>query len=523
MGLQNVVSLCGIFVFLLVAWGLSSSRRTIQLRVVLWGLGLQFLLGIFVFLSPQGRAVFHSLNDLVYAFLGFAGTGASFVFGKLAKQEASGFILAFQVLPIVIFFAALMGLLYYSGVMQFIIRGFTWLFTRTMGISGAESLSVSSNIFVGIESAFIVRPYYNGMTRSELATVLAGCMATVASTVLGIYAFVLKDNFPSIAGHLISASLLTAPAVIVIAKLMIPETDHPETLGQVVHGEYDRPGHWVEAIYVNAMEGVKLAVGIAAMLIALIALLNAVNTGVGWKGGHLGIQKIKIKKALGFVFYPFVLLMGVSFEDAHKVATLLGMRVIATELPAYGALAKYLATEAISPRSGVIAAYALCGFAHIPAIAIFVGGIAAIAPKRATELGQLSMRALVMATLACMMTGAIAGLFYTGQKIVLTKKEAKEFKRKLSQKAKKAKKEKKARQKTQLKTNPRTQLKTNPRTQLKTNPRTQPKTNPRTLPKTSPRTQPKTNPRTLPKTSPRTQPKTSPRTLPKTKPVIRPR
>lgn len=419
MGLENLISFFGILGLLLVAWAFSSSHKTINVRVILWGLGLQLLLGIFVFLSTQGRFLFQKLNDLVFTFLQFAIDGAAFVFGKLAYPETMGFILAFQSLPVVIFFAALMGLLYYSGIMPWIVRGFSWLFTRTMKISGAESLSVASNIFVGIESAFVVRPYYNRMTQSELATVLAGCMATIASTVLGLYALMLRDYFPSIAGHLISASLLSAPAVIVIAKLMVPETEVPATLGQVVEGEYERPGHWVEAIYINVMEGAKLAVGIGAMLIALIGLLKACNAGLAWLGLLFGVKGVNLETILGYVFYPLVLLIGVSFDDAQKVSTLLGLRVVATEFPAYAKLASFIADGSISARSAVITTYALCGFAHIPSIAIFVGGIAALAPKRTKDLGALSFRALVIATLACMMTGAVAGVFYTGQSMIL--------------------------------------------------------------------------------------------------------
>lgn len=429
MGVENVVSFCGIFGLLFVAWLLSTSRKTINARALFWGIGLQLLFGVFVFLSSQGRYLFQKLNNLVFAFLQFANAGSSFVFGKIAEQSSPlGFSLAFQSLPIVIFFAALMGLLYYSGIMPLIVRAFSWLFARTMKISGAESLSVASNIFVGIESAFVVRPYYNSMTASELATVLAGCMATIASTVLGLYAFLLKDHFPQIAGHLISASLLTAPAVIVVAKLMLPETERPATLGRVVKGEYQRPGHWVEAIYINAMEGARLAVGIGAMLIAMIGLLKAFNAGIGWVGLQFGVTGLSMERALGYVFYPFVLLMGVTTDDAQHVATLLGLRTIATEYPAYTQLSQLIAAGKISPRSAVIATYALCGFAHIPAIAIFVGGIAAVAPKRARDLGKLSFRALLMATIACMITGAVAGVFYTGQQMILSPAQAKQQK-----------------------------------------------------------------------------------------------
>lgn len=420
---SNMLSILGILSIMLVAWLCSHSRRTINLRVIYWGLLLQLVFGLFVFLSPQGRALFQHINGWVLAILGFANSGIGFVFGNLAlaphQKGSLGFFLAFQVLPVVIFFAALMGLLYHVGIMSLVIRFFTWIFTRLMRISGAESLSVSSNIFVGIESAFIVRPYYNAMTRSELATVLAGCMATIASTVLAAYSELLKTQFPTIAGHLVSASLLTAPAVIVIAKLMMPETEKPTTLGRVVEGEYQHANNWIESIYKNAMDGARLAVGIGAMLIALIGLLALFNALISWAGLQVGVIGLSIERILSYLFYPFVVIMGVPLQDAGLVANLLGTRVVATELTSYQHLATAIAEGQISPRATVIAAYALCGFAHIPSIAIFVGGIAAIAPKRAADLGALSFRALLIATMACLMTGAVAGLFFTGQEMIL--------------------------------------------------------------------------------------------------------
>lgn len=423
MDLGNFHSFIGLLLIVSVAWLCSTDRKKIPWRVIAWGLGAQLVLGAFIFFSPPGRQLFVWLNDIVVHILNYADAGTQFVLGPLATgkfypgQKQPYFILATTALPKVIFFASLVGLLYYIGVMQWVVRIFSRFFTRLMGLSGAESLSVASNIFVGIESAFIVRPFYAKMTRSELLTVLAGCMATIASTVLGLYVLMLKNVYPSIAGHLMSASLLSAPAVLVVAKLAMPENDTPETLGKLVDGEDMRAENWIDAIIKNAMDGVKLAVGIAAMLIAFKGLVSLVD------GVLLAVSAnaLTLKSIMGTIFYPFAWLMGVPSQDVGSVAQLLGMRLIETEVPAYIGLSSLMQKCAISPRAAVIASYSLCGFAHLPSIAIFVGGISALVPNRSKDLGNLAFRALFVATLACLMTGAVAGIFYTGEHAITLK------------------------------------------------------------------------------------------------------
>ncbi|MDQ7054615.1 MAG: nucleoside transporter C-terminal domain-containing protein [candidate division KSB1 bacterium] len=310
-------------------------------------------------------------------------------------------------------------MLYYWNIMPRIIRGFAYVFTRFMRISGAESLAAASNIFVGIESALTIRPYLNDMTRSELCTILTAGMATVASNVLAIYVFSLQSQFPTIAGHLISASILSAPAALIMSKLLLPETESPKTLGEHVQVHYEKERSLFDAIMNGANTGVKLIVGIAALLIAilgLVALLDLVLGGVGSKLNALLGMHIDwtLKGLLGYVGLPFALIMGVPPADALEIGRLIGERVVLTEVVSYQDLAVMLQQGVLQhPRSAMIATYALCGFAHVSSMAIFVGGVAALAPARSHDLGQVALRALFAATLATFMTACVAGTFYS--------------------------------------------------------------------------------------------------------------
>jgi CNT family concentrative nucleoside transporter len=399
-------------------------------RAVLWGLGIQFVFAVFIFVIPAGTAFFLFLNDMVIKLLESAGAGTRFLFGRLALppgeageggESSLGFVLAFQALPTIIFFASLVSALYYTGLMPWLIKKFSSLFTRLMRISGAESLCASSNIFVGVESALTVRPYLERMTRSELCTVLAVGMASIASNVLALYVFILKGQFPTIAGHLVSASFLSAPAAVVVAKLMVPETSTPETLGVDVEPHYEKDSSLMESVIRGANEGMKLVLGIAALLIAflgIVALLDAILQGAGGlvsEGLDLSLAGI-----LGYVFYPFALIIGVPPADAMEIARLIGERTVVTEVKAYQDLAKLMADGALEhPRSAFLAAYALCGFAHVASLAIFIGGISALVPGRTRDLSALGLRALVIATLACLMTASVAGTFFSEKSILL--------------------------------------------------------------------------------------------------------
>ena len=302
--------------------------------------------------------------------------------------------------------------------MQRIIGLFAFVFTRFLRISGAEALCASSNIFVGIESTLTVKPYLDGMTRSELMMVLTAGMATVASNVLALYIFSLQPLFPTIAGHLLSASLLSAPAAIIMAKIIIPETGSPVTLGRDITPYYEKERNLFEAVINGANAGVKLIVGIAALLVAMLGIVALADMVLGGIGGRinslLGITfDWSLPGLLGYVFYPFTLLLGVPVSDAGIISRIIGERMIVTELTAYQDLAAVMTDGVLEfQRSAVICSYALCGFAHIASVAIFIGGISAIAPKTTHTLTAIGFRALIAATLACLMTACIAGVFY---------------------------------------------------------------------------------------------------------------
>jgi CNT family concentrative nucleoside transporter len=403
-------------------------------RVLIWGLLLQVFFAGFIFLVPAGVKVFLFLNDVVVKILNSASAGAKFVFGRLALapgevdesgQGSLGFILAFQALPTIIFFSSLMSILYFFNIMPKLIRLFARIFTKLMRVSGAEALVAASNIFVGIESALTVRPYLEEMTDSELCTVLTAGMATVASNVLAIYVFTLKEQFPNIAGHLISASFLSAPAAILMSKIILPESGSPKTLGKDVHPYYEKERTLFEAIINGANAGVRVIVGIVALLIAVLGLVSLVDLFLGWIGSKLnmlfGIEfEWSLRNLLGYLFYPFVVVLGVPLSDVGLISKIIGEKLILTEVVAYKDLADLLAKNLLSdPRSAVICTYALCGFTHIASMAIFVGGISALAPKKTTNISKVAVRALIAATLACLLTACIAGTFLSEGSILL--------------------------------------------------------------------------------------------------------
>lgn len=434
MEMYNLVSFCGLVLLLVFAWLCSSNKKSMNWRVVFWGTGLQIGFAAFIFLVPAGSKLFLVINDLVIQVLSSARAGTEFVFGRLAVQPGTegangetslGFILAFQGLATIIFFASLMGILYFLRIMPLLIQGFAWIFTRLMRISGAESLCAASNIFVGAESALTIRPYLDRMTKSELTTILTAGMSTVASSVMALYVLFLQQDFPTIAGHLVSASMLSAPAALVMSKILLPETETPETLGVDVKAEYSREQNVLEAAINGANSGVKLVVGVTALLLAFLGLVALLNLIVGGIGG--GINRLfsiefdwTIKNLLGYLFYPFTLIIGIPVSDAWELSKVIGERLVVTEVTAYQDLAVILKEGILRhPRSAVICTYALCGFAHVASLAIFIGGISALAPGRTTDLSKLGPRALLAATLACLMTAAVAGTFFNQGSILL--------------------------------------------------------------------------------------------------------
>lgn len=427
MEVYNLVSFGGLFVVMAAAWLLSTNRNVVNFRLIFWGVILQLACAFIIFVFPPGAKFFLWINDIVVKVMHSASAGAEFVFGRLALppgtvnengEESLGFMLAFQGLPTIIFFSALMSILYYYGIMPFLIRTFARVFTALMRISGAEALCASSNIFVGIESTLTVKPHLDSMTRSELTTVLTAGMATVASNVLAVYVFSLQKTFPTIAAHLISASLLSAPAAVIISKIIVPETEEPKTLGKNVHPHYKKDRTVIEAVINGANDAVRLIVGIVALLIAvlgLVALVDLVLTGLGGMVNEAAGIAVdwSLRGLLGYLFYPVAIVLGIPPADALAAAKIIGERTIVTEVTAYQHLAGALESGVfMNGRTAVITAYALCGFAHVASLAIFIGGITAIAPKTTHTLSRVGVRALIAATLACLMTACIAGTFY---------------------------------------------------------------------------------------------------------------
>ncbi|OGD26275.1 MAG: nucleoside transporter [Candidatus Aminicenantes bacterium RBG_13_63_10] len=436
MGIYNLVSFGGIFAVAGLAWLCSRRKRVVNWRVVLGGIGLQLLIALFIFVVPAGRRFFLFINTIVVKVLESAVAGSSFLFGRLALppgvvneagETSLGYFLIFQALPTIIFFAALVSALYYLRVMPLLVKFFARLFSRTLRVSGAESLCVSSEIFVGVESSLVVRPYLMDMTRSELVTIMTAGMATIASSVLATYVIFLQRFLPTIAGHLVSASFLAAPAALVTSKLVFPETDEPKTMGVNVQPHYEREDNFVTALINGGNAGLRLLGGIAAMLMAFLGLLALLDLVLGWFGGHLNSWlgwhvHWSLKSFLGYLFYPVTLAIGVPPVDAMEISRIIGERTVATELVSYQHLANLMAKGTlVHARSALVASYALCGFAHVASLAIFVGGYSALVPGRVKDISRLAFRALLAATLACLMTAAVAGTFLTDSSILLGK------------------------------------------------------------------------------------------------------
>jgi CNT family concentrative nucleoside transporter len=426
-------SLGGLLLIGLLAWALSTRRRQIAWRVVLWGVGLQLLFALIILKTPVGASLFGWLNTGVVALLGFTVEGARFIFGDLVLNNVpvgagdpgmgpvqpdpslvarTGAFFAFNVLPTIVFFSSLMTLLYHLGIMQLVVRGFAWVMARTMRTSGAETLSAAGNIFVGqTEAPLLIKPFVAKMTTSELMAVMTGGFATVAGGVLAAYVGMLVVYFPDIAGHLIAASVMSAPAALVVAKLMVPEDGEPETRGKLEF-DPDKPhSNAIEAAAGGAADGLKLALNVGAMLLAFIALVALANALVGWVGGLLGISGLSLEAILGWVLAPLAWLMGVPWADAPAVGSLMGMKTVLNEFVAYLQLSSILGgAEPLEPRSIIIVTYALSGFANFSSIAIQIGGIGGIAPGRRSDLSRLGLRAMVGGSLAAFMTATIAGM-----------------------------------------------------------------------------------------------------------------
>jgi CNT family concentrative nucleoside transporter len=402
----RLVSAFGLVGLIAIAWLFSTQRRIIPWRVIGWGLGLQLALALLLLKTAFGRAFFVAVNQAVAQFIGFTDAGVAFVFGPL---EQLGFSFVLDVLPIIIFMGSLFAILYHLGVVQWVVNALAKMLSRSMGISGAESLAAVANIFVGMtEAPLLVRPYIERMTRSELFAVMATGMATIAGSVLVAYAKMLGEG--DFAGHLVTASLLSAPAGLLVAKVMVPETGIPVTATGGGATVERTSVNLIDAASQGALAGLRLAAYVGALLVAFVALIAMLNGLVGWAGGMLGHPDLTLQWILGVLFAPFALLMGIPWSDAVQVGSLLGVKTVLNEFLAFRDLGVLIEAEALSPRSIVIASYALCGFANFGSLAILIGGVGGMAPGRRGDLARLGLRSILAGTLATMMTGCVAGI-----------------------------------------------------------------------------------------------------------------
>jgi CNT family concentrative nucleoside transporter len=435
--LERLTSLFGTGLLVLLAWLLSTDRRAVDWRVVAWGIALQFAFAVLVLRTAAGHVFFSAVNDAFVRLLDFSQQGARFVFGNLVDNNVpvgtpagrppagaplpagsvtawarTGAYFAFGVLPTIIFFSSLMAVLYHFRVLQGIVRAFAWAMRRTMRTSGAETLAASANIFVGMtEAPLMVRPFVAGMTRSELLCLMAAGFANTAGGVMAAYVGLLGPYVPGIAGHLLAASVMSAPAALAFSKILVPETEQPATRGDVAIDVKTPDANVIDAAARGASEGLSLALNVGAMLLAFIALIALVNAGVGWVGGLLGLPGLSLERILGWCLAPLAFALGVPARDAVEVGSLLGVKTVVNEFVAYLQLANGLREGVqLSPRSVVIASYALSGFANFASIAIQIGGIGAMAPERRHDLSRLGLRAMVAGAFATFQTAAIAGM-----------------------------------------------------------------------------------------------------------------
>jgi len=403
--MDKLTGILGIIILLAIAFGLSNNRSKINRRIIIWGLGLQWLFAICILKTPFGEPVFSFFDKAIKKLISFSDAGGDFLFESFADNIFHvGLInFAFRALPTIIFFSSLMALLYHIGVIQIVVKWIARLMQKTMGTSGSETLSVSANIFVGqTEAPLMIRPFIQNMTKSELMAVMTGGFATVAGGVLALYVTMLKD-IPGIAGHLLAASVMSAPAALVIAKIIYPETESSETDGDLkIH--IDRTSsNAMESLGNGATDGLKLAANVAAMLIAFVSIVALFNYLLTFAGTSL-------EGILGSLFKPLAWSMGVPWDEAGSMGMLMGKKIVLTELIAYKDLTSLIMAGEISHRTAIIASYALCGFANFASIGIQMGGIGGIAPNRKKDLAALVTKAMIGGALASWLTATIAGI-----------------------------------------------------------------------------------------------------------------
>lgn len=398
--------LLGLLTMMGLAFAFSTNRRAIRVKTVAWGLGLQFVLAVFVLRIGAGQWLFARAGYWAKHLLDFSYYGSSFIFGELGKQNSSlGLIFAFQVLPTIIFIAAFFAVLYYLGVMQLIIRAGAWIMTKVMAASGAESLNLAASIFMGqTEAPLTIRPFLPELTQSELMTVMTSGMAHISGGMMAAYIAIGGAD----AKNLLTAVIMTAPGTLLISKMLVPEVEKPLTAGRVEMPHMEKESNVLSAIARGTIDGLHLALNVGAMLIVFIALLALVNAMMGWVHIHISWFPYSLEEVFGWIFAPVAWLIGIRWHDAGAIGNLLGTRMVINEFVAFAKLGTIKST--LDPRSFTIATFALCGFANFSSIGIQIGGIGALAPNRREDLARLGLRAMLAGTMANLMSASIAGM-----------------------------------------------------------------------------------------------------------------
>ena len=399
------MGILGVIVLLGIAFAMSNNRSAISWKLVIWGLSLQFIFAIIILKSPIGIPFFSTIDIFIKNLLSFSDAGSDFLFKSFNNNIVEGPLMnfAFRILPTLIFFSSLITVLYHLGVMQFLVKNTARIMQKTMGTSGSETLCISGNIFDGqTEAPLLVQPFVSTMTNSELTAVMIGGFATVAGGVMAMYVSMLGD-VPGIAGHLLAASIMSAPAALVVAKIIYPETEESKTKGDLVISIENNDDNVMEALSRGATNGMKLAANVAAMLIAFVAMIAMINA-------LLGIFGFSLEQILGLIFSPLAWTMGVPWNEANLVGSLMGKKLVLTELIAYGDLSSSISNNLLSERSAIISSYALCGFANFASIGIQLGGIGGIAPERRKDISKLGVKTMFGGALASWLTATNAGI-----------------------------------------------------------------------------------------------------------------
>lgn len=417
----------GILAILALAWLLSSHRRRFPIKVVVGGLSLQIALAACVLLTEVGRSIFQQIGTFVTVLISATDYGARFVFGNLVdvNPEQWGMVFAVKALPTIIVFSALSAIGFHLGILQLFVKAMAAVMTRFMGVSGAESLCAAGNVFLGqTEAPLLIRPYIATMTRSELNAIMTAGFATIAGSLMVVYATILGHDDPAatatMARHLLTASLISAPASLVVAKIMLPEVDESETAGHVRLRVERTTANIIDAAATGALDGLKLALNVGAMLIAFLAIIFLIDQGLAQIGripgvqpalSAMGITALSLSALLGLLFAPIAWLISIETEEIRAFGSLIGLAMAGNEFIAYQSLATMIQEQSMSPRGQALAVYALCGFANFSSIAIQIAGIGGIAPNRSHDLARLGLRAMLAGAMACWITACVAGIF----------------------------------------------------------------------------------------------------------------